>query len=168
VGKTRPDTRPGLYPDVVAELAFAASPGDERVWVPQAEGVWFRPLLLNTVTGQWCNLLRVSRSGVVSRHRHAGAVFGYVIAGRWSYYEHDWTAEAGHFVFEPPGEIHTLYVPEDCPEMITFFNISGAMIYFDEADNPIGYDDALSKLAMCRAHYEAVGLGRGYVEQFVR
>jgi hypothetical protein len=43
------------------ELAVAAVPEDERVWVPQAEGVWFRPLMLNTRFGQWCNLLRVRR-----------------------------------------------------------------------------------------------------------
>ena len=33
------------------EIAVAAVPDDERVWVPQAPDVWFRPLLLNTVTG---------------------------------------------------------------------------------------------------------------------
>jgi hypothetical protein len=48
------------------EIAVAAIPDDERVWVPQADGVWFRPLLLNTVSGGWCNLLRVRRAGVLS------------------------------------------------------------------------------------------------------
>ena len=33
---------------LVPEIAVAAIPGDERVWVPQAADVWFRPLLLNT------------------------------------------------------------------------------------------------------------------------
>ena len=55
---------------IVAEIATRAIPDDERVWVPQAPDVWFRPLLLNTVTGGWCNLLRVRRAGVLSRHRH--------------------------------------------------------------------------------------------------
>jgi hypothetical protein len=45
------------------EIAVQAIPDDERVWVPQAPLVWFRPLLLNTVTGSWCNLLRVRRAG---------------------------------------------------------------------------------------------------------
>jgi 2,4'-dihydroxyacetophenone dioxygenase len=58
------------------EIAVAAIPDDERVWVPQAEGVWFRPLLLNTVNGGWCNLLRVRRAGVLSRHRHPMLVVG--------------------------------------------------------------------------------------------
>jgi len=59
-------------------------------------------------------------------------------------------------------------VPEDCPEMITFFNISGAMIYLDAGGNQTGYEDVFTKMDMCRTHYEAVGLGAGYVDQFVR
>jgi 2,4'-dihydroxyacetophenone dioxygenase len=31
-------------------------------------------------------------------------------------------------VFEPPGIAHTLTVPAHCAEIITSFNISGAMI----------------------------------------
>jgi quercetin dioxygenase-like cupin family protein len=150
------------------EIAVAALPGDERVWVPQAAGVWFRPLLLNTVSGGWCNLLRVRKSGVLSRHRHPMLVVGYVIKGRWRYLEHDWIAEEGSFVYEPPGEIHTLTVPEDCAEMITFFNISGAMIYVDEDGNTTGYEDVWTKIEMCRRHYAAVGLGESFVDRFVR
>ena len=150
------------------ELAVAAIPDDERVWVPQAPDVWFRPLLLNTVTGGWCNLLRVRRSGVLHRHRHPMAVVGYVIKGRWRYLEHDWVAEEGSFVYEPPGEIHTLVVPDDCPEMITFFNIGGAMIYLDEAGHQTGYEDVFTKIEMCRKHYAEVGLGEGYVARHIR
>jgi quercetin dioxygenase-like cupin family protein len=154
----------GIQHEIVAD----AIPSDERVWVPQAENVWFRPLLLNTVSGGWCNLLRVRRAGVLSRHRHPMLVVGYVIKGRWFYREHDWVANEGDFVYEPPGEIHTLEVPADCPEMITFFNISGAMIYLDAAGRQVGYEDVFTKIDMCRAHYEKAGLGRDFVERFVR
>ena len=150
------------------EIAIAAMPDDERVWVPQAKDVWFRPLLLNTVTGGWCNLLRVRKSGILSRHRHPMVVVGYVIKGRWRYLEHDWIAEEGSFVYEPPGEIHTLTVPADCSEMITFFNISGAMIYLDEDGRQNGYEDVWTKIDMCRRHYAACGLGAQFIEQFIR
>ena len=150
------------------EIAVAAIPDDERVWVPQAPDVWFRPLLLNTVTGGWCNLLRVRKSGVLSRHRHPMVVVGYVIKGRWHYLEHDWVAETGSFVYEPPGEIHTLVVPDDCAEMITFFNISGAMIYLDSEGRQTGYEDVFTKIDMCRAHYRRAGLDDAYVDQFIR
>jgi len=158
---------PGIQPEIVAQ----AIPDDERVWVPQAENVWFRPLLLNTVTGSWCNLLRVRKSGVLSRHIHPSLVVGYVIKGSWRYLEHDWVASEGSFVYEPPGEIHTLVVDEDsggAPEMITFFNIAGAMVYVDADGRQTGYEDVFSKITMCCRHYEAVGLGGGYVDQFVR
>jgi quercetin dioxygenase-like cupin family protein len=150
------------------ELAFPAVPEDDRVWVPQAPNVWFRPLMFNTVIGQWCNLLKVTKSGIVSRHRHPGAVFGYVIKGKWHYFEHEWMAEEGSFVYEPPGEIHTLEVPADCDEMITFFNISGAMIYLDENNELTGWEDVFSKIDMCRAHYEQNGLGADYLDQLIR
>jgi len=158
---------PGIQP----EIAVQAVPDDERVWVPQAPEVWFRPLLLNTVTGSWCNLLRVRKSGVLSRHIHPSWVTGYVIKGSWRYLEHDWVAREGAFVYEPPGEIHTLVVDEaagGAQEMITFFTIAGAMVYVDAAGNSTGYEDVFTKIAMCRQHYAAVGLGDGYVDQFVR
>ena len=158
---------PGIQP----EIAIAAIPEDERVWVPQAPKVWFRPLLLNTVTGSWCNLLRVRQAGVLSRHIHPSWVTGYVIRGAWRYLEHDWVANEGSFVYEPPGEIHTLVVDEaagGATEMITFFNIHGAMVYVDEAGKTTGYEDVFTKIEMCRRHYTEVGLGAGYVDQFVR
>jgi len=162
------DTRILPSAGIVREIAERAIPDDERVWVPQAPDVWFRPLLLNTVTGGWCNLLRVRKSGVLSRHRHPMIVVGYVIRGKWRYLEHDWIADEGSFVYEPPGEIHTLVVPDDCAEMITFFNISGAMIYVDADGHQIGYEDVFTKIEMCRRHYAAVGLGADYVNEFVR
>lgn len=146
----------------------AAIPDDERVWVPQAESVWFRPLCLHASQGYWVNLLRVRRAGVLSRHRHPAPVHGHVLRGKWHYLEHDWVAETGAYVFEPPGETHTLVVPEDCPEMITLFHITGAMIYVDPWGKVTGYEDVFSKIEMCRKHYEACGLGGAFVDQFVR
>lgn len=151
----------------VADLVIKAIPDDERLWVPQAPNVWFRPLFLNTVAGEWINLLRVRRSGVLSRHRHPAPVHGYVIKGSWRYLEHDWTATAGTYVFEPPGEIHTLVVDND-DEMITLFHVCGALIYFDDQHNACGYDDVHKKIEMCRRHYEEIGLGTDFVEQFIR
>ena len=150
------------------EIAVKAIPDDERVWVPQAPDVWFRPLMLNTMAGQWCNLLRVRKSGILSRHLHPAPVHGFVLKGHWKYLEHDWVAETGSYVFEPPGEIHTLWVPEDVPEMITFFNISGCMYYLDADDRHAGFEDVFTKIDMCRAHYAACGLGADYVDQFIR
>ena len=157
-------------PGIQAEIAVQAIPDDERVWVPQAPDVWFRPLLLNTVTGSWCNLLRVRKSGVLSKHIHPSWVTGYVIKGAWRYLEHDWIAKAGAFVYEPPGEIHTLVVDDVVGEneMITQFNIHGAMIYLDDNGKTTGYEDVFTKIEMCRKHYIDVGLGADYIDQFIR
>ena len=155
--------------EALAEIVVPqAIPEDERIWVPQAESVWFRPLCLNVSNGYWTNLLRVRKAGVLSRHRHPNPVHGFVLKGRWRYLEHDWVAETGSYVFEPPGETHTLVVPEDVPEMITFFQVTGMMYYVDAEGRHLGYEDVFSKIDLCREHYRAVGLGGDYVEQFMR
>ncbi len=156
-------------PDALAEIVVPkAVPEDERIWVPQAENVHFRPLCLNRSQGYWVNLLRVRKAGVLSRHRHPLAIHGFVLKGRWHYLEHDWTAEEGGYVFEPPGETHTLVVPDDVEEMITFFQVNGVMYYVDPYGKPLGYEDVFTKIELCRKHYTDVGLGEDYVEQFIR
>ena len=91
-----------------------------------------------------------------------------VLKGKWRYLEHDWIATEGSYVFEPPGETHTLYVPEDVEEMITYFQVNGVMYYCDPYGNFTGYEDVFTKLEMCREHFDRVGLGASYVDQFVR
>mgnify|MGYP002152377142 CR=1 FL=1 len=120
----------------------------ERLWVPQADKIWFRPLILNTTNGEWVNLLRIAKGGVMNRHRHPAPVYGYVLKGEWRYLEHDWVAKPGTFVFEPPGEIHTLVVDEEVEEMITLFHVFGALVYYDEDDNLIQHDDVHTKIEM--------------------
>lgn len=141
---------------------------EEKLWVPQADGVWFRPLLFSVSQGFFVNLLRVRKSGILSRHRHAGPVHATVLKGRWHYLEHNWWANPGSYAFEPPGDIHTLEVPEDVTEMVTMFHVTGAYIYVDVDGNPVGVEDVFSKIDKAREHYEKIGLGGDFVDQFIR
>lgn len=155
--------------DALADIVLPdALPRDERIWVPQAPGVWFRPLCFNLAGGSWVNLLRVRKAGVLSRHRHPGPVHGFVLKGSWRYLEHDWIATEGSYVFEPPGETHTLVVDGAAPEMVTLFHISGSMIYVDPDGVPTGFDDVFTKIEMCRRHYATIGLGADYIDRFLR
>lgn len=155
--------------DALQEIVVPdAIPTDERLWVPQAPNVDFRPLCLNRSHGYWMNLLRVRKAGVLSRHRHPQPVHGWVLKGRWHYLEHDWMAEPGSYVYEPPGETHTLVVPEGVEEMITYFQVNGVMVYVDPWGKTMGYEDVFTKIDMCRAHYKTVGLGEDFVDRFIR
>ena len=114
------------------------------------------------------NLLRVRRAGVLSRHRHPQPVHGLVLKGSWRYLEHDWVATEGSYVYEAPGETHTLVVDPGVEEMITFFQVNGAMIYVDPDGQCTGFDDVFTRIDKCRRHYAANGLGEGYIDQFIR
>ena len=70
----------GMVLDTLIAGALALD-GDEREWVPQAQGVWFKPLLLNVSHGYYINILQVRASGVLSRHRHHGPVHAFTLRG---------------------------------------------------------------------------------------
>ncbi len=42
------------------------------------------------------------------------------------------------------------------------------MNYVDPYDNHLGYEDVFTKIDMCRAHFEEVGLGADCVKTFIR
>ena len=156
---------------MVADIATAGAldlDDDERAWVPQFEDVTFKPLILNVTAGYFVNLLRVRKSGVLSRHRHSGPVHAITLRGEWHYLEHDWIAKTGDYVFEPPGETHTLVVPDHVTEMITLFHVTGGYVYVDPVGNALSYEDVFTKLANARAHYERLGLGADYANRYVR
>lgn len=141
---------------------------DDSLWVPSSATVSFKPLLLCASQGYYINLLRVRGSGIVSRHRHSGAVHAMVLKGRWHYLEHDWVAEAGGYAFEPAGETHTLVVPDDVPEMITWFHVTGGYTYVDPFGVAQGYEDVFTKIEAVRRHYATVGLPVAELERIIR
>ncbi len=156
----------GMVPDKFV-AGGAAVDCDERLWVPQGENVWFRPVAFAPEQGFYINYLRVRGTGVLSRHRHNGAVHAFTCRGRWRYLEHDWVAGPGDYAFEPPGETHTLVVPEGVEEMVTLFHVTGGYVYVDPYGQALGYEDVFTKLAAARAHYAGNGLGVECVERLV-
>jgi 2,4'-dihydroxyacetophenone dioxygenase len=157
------------HPDAIPSLFIGdADTKDERFWITVGEGVAFRPLFLSVSQGFWTNITRIRRTGIISRHRHIGAVHGHTLQGSWRYLEHDWVATPGSYIFEPPGDVHTLVVDEGAGEMQTIFQIHGAMVYLDEAGATTGVEDVFNRIDQCRTHFAAVGLGSAYVDQFIR
>lgn len=157
----------GMLPDIFSPGALDLE-ADEHLWVPQASGVWFKPLVLCVSQGYYVNLLRVRNAGVLSRHRHAGPVHAFTLRGRWGYLEHDWEAVPLSYAFEPPGETHTLVVPDDVAEMITLFHVTGGYVYVDPQGEALGYEDVFTKLEATRRHYDAIGLGESDLKGLIR
>lgn len=157
-----------LPAEALKELVVDADMDDERMWVPRGDNVWSLPLMFNVSQGGWINLTRAKGEGVISRHRHPSAVTGYTLEGAWGYLEHGWTATAGTFVFEPPGETHTLVVRPDPGHMLVLFHNCGPFIKVDESGNTVGYEDVFTRLEATKAHYEKVGLGAAFAARLVR
>jgi 2,4'-dihydroxyacetophenone dioxygenase len=145
---------------MIADLGLPdqAIQSDELPWVPQGENVWYKPLRFDLANGRWVNLLKVTKSGKVNRHRHSGGqVLGFVISGSWHYVEREWVARPGTFVYEPPGDIHTLVV-DGAEEMQTLFILEGVIQYLDDDDNVIYQDDVFTKMERYLSFCEREGI----------
>ena len=135
----------------VIALGMRQSAGDllldphDIPWVPQASGVWFRPLRISLGPGTWTGLLRVTRDGTVGLHRHVAPVEAWVVGGRWRYLEHDWVARPGSYVYEPAGDVHTL-VPMGDEEMTTLFSVHGPIQYLGPGGEVSHVETAETKL----------------------
>ncbi|MBN8829396.1 MAG: 2,4'-dihydroxyacetophenone dioxygenase family protein [Sphingomonadales bacterium] len=158
----QPDALPELY------VAKASDMEDERYYVPISDTVFTKPIWISPARNQWCDILMAKGPGLVNRHYHPHGVFAYTISGKWGYLEHDWVATAGDFVYETPGEGHTLVAYEHEEPMRVHFNVTGPLIWLDEQGESVGYFDVHSYIAMCKAHYEAVGIGADYLERLYR
>lgn len=156
-------------PDALPEAYIAqAATDDERYYVPFTETVSSRPLWISPSQNKWCDILMAKSAGLVNRHYHPHEVFAYTISGKWGYLEHAWTATAGDFVYETPGERHTLVAYEHKDPMKVFFIVTGPLVWLDDKGAEAGYFDVHGYIAMCRAHYDKVGLGAEAVNKLFR
>lgn len=150
------------------ELVLEDVTGDERTWMPLGDDAFSRPLLFDVKQGSWVSLLRVARAGTVERHRHANPVTAWTLAGTWGYRERPWIARPGTFLYEPAGDIHTLYVHPEDGHMTALFHVFGPLVYLDEAGVAIDYDDVFVRLEKYLAHCRRVGLGEDFARSLLR
>jgi 2,4'-dihydroxyacetophenone dioxygenase len=141
---------------------------DERYYVPLSETVGSRPVWISVAQNSWCDVLRATGPGLVNRHYHPHEVFAYTISGKWGYLEHDWVATAGDFVYETPGEAHTLVAYESDEPMKVHFKVKGPLIWLDENGDPEGYFDVHDYIELCKEHYEQNGLGADAIDALLR
>lgn len=157
----QPDALPEVYLPKIAD-------DDERYYVPITETVSTRPVWISPTRNMWCDVLMARSAGLVNRHYHPHEVFAYTISGKWGYLEHDWIATAGDFVYETPGEGHTLVAYECDEPMKVHFKVTGPLIWLDENGEPNGYFDVHNYIELCKNHYETIGIGADYIQKLFR
>lgn len=156
-------------PDALGDVHIAgAAEADERYFVPFSETVSSRPLWISPTQNKWCDILMATAAGLVNRHYHPHEVFAYTISGKWEYLEHDWVATAGDFIYESPGEGHTLVAHDIGEPMRAMFIVTGPLIWLDENGDANGTFDVFDYIEMCRTHYDQIGLGAGLIDQLFR
>ena len=136
---------------------------DEVPWVPNPAypGTWMRLMQADLDAGISVMAGRLPPGLEVGTHRHTGAVHMFTLSGAWGYREHDYVNRAGSYLYEPPGSVHTLYVPADNAELTeTLTVIYGQTEYFGDDGEVAAVTNAASNLAGYLEACEAAGIPR--------
>ncbi len=127
-----PEPHQAIVDEFGLEGGFVGPGEQDSPWVPFGESAAIRHLSFDVRSGAVANILWVKGGGRIGTHRHRGAVSAITLEGSWGYYEYDWVATPGSFVYETPGTAHTLY-SDDPKGMKAMFWINGAIEFFDDA-----------------------------------
>jgi 2,4'-dihydroxyacetophenone dioxygenase len=120
-----------LDPDATSIARFADIP-----WATLAPGIEMKVMRMGEGSEKYTVMNRFVPGTELPKHYHHGDVHAFTISGRWGYLEYDWIAEAGDYIYEAPGTIHTLKVPDDAPEpAVVSFVIDKGMDFYDEDGN---------------------------------
>jgi len=101
-------------------------PEADLPWIPVGERAYIKPLRFDIAGSSHVNLMWLDGPMVVGTHRHFGEVTGYCLEGSWFYREYDWVANPGSFIYEAPGNAHTL-ITEHPTGMKTLFTVKGTV-----------------------------------------
>ncbi len=155
-------TDPTRIPIIPAEgLTEALHVGSEAApFVDIGDGTLIQLLMVDLAQNIWITRNRMQPGTTVIKHYHTGPVYAFTIEGRWYYEEYpDTVNEAGSFLFEPAGSVHTLTIPADqMGETVVWFMINGTNINVDEDGTVVSIADAHNVLAGYRFLCEAQGL----------
>jgi hypothetical protein len=145
-------------------LPVAQHVGEDQVpWVPNLAypGTSMRLLQADERAGVYAMAGRMAPGLAVGTHLHSGAVHMFTMSGAWRYLEHEYINHAGSYLYEPPGSVHTLVVPEDNTEFTeTLSIVYGTTKYLDADGSVIAVSDAGKMLRSYYESCEAIGVPR--------
>ena len=130
-------------------------------FVDIGDGSTLQLMQVDIEQGLWVIRTRFEPGYVVQTHKHTGPVHAFTLSGRWKYAEYPEVNEAGSYLYEPAGSIHTLTVPADNVEVTdVWFAIYGANLNLDADGSVTSVFDAQYILDGYLLLCEAAGLGR--------
>jgi len=136
-------TAPSVIPTPLKD-AFHIGMDTALPYVDLGDGSALQLLQVDLANGLWVVRVRFEPGCTIDRHYHTGSVFAVTLSGSWYYREYpDTVNQAGSFLFEPAGSVHTLMVPADASEpAVVWFAVNGANVNIAEDGSVLNVVDA--------------------------
>ena len=116
---------------------------------------------LDPQRGDWSFLVTIAPGVELPIDYHTGSAEVYTLSGRWEYREYpDQPQIAGTYLYEPAGDVHTFFTPEDNTEdTVTLWWMQGAQVSFNEDDTFHSLTHAVTMQYLTETVAAAQGVG---------
>jgi quercetin dioxygenase-like cupin family protein len=123
------DAMPQVLRRTSGDLPFAIAQGAGPEWKARSGKTEWSVVHVDPARDMWVIHGIYEPGARGPRHRHTGPVLGFTVRGAWTYLEQGQLYEAGSYIFEPAGSLHTFHVPVSVSETTeAWFAIFGSII----------------------------------------
>ena len=145
------------------QVDTAVIDGESLPWVPlmpYSDDILLKYFKLDPIRGDWIVLMKAPLGVELPRHHHTGTALVYTIEGKWRYKEHDWVAGPGSIVYETAASTHTFEVvaASESGYMTTLVQVNGELLFLDENDKVIAFENWKTSLSRYLAYCEQHGI----------
>ena len=136
---------------------FVGASEVDSPWVPFGDNAAIKHLAFDVRQNIYSNILWMKGPAVIGTHKHRGYVTMMCLEGSAHYLEYDWLATPGCFIYETPGEAHTLVT--DHPDGCKLFGwMQGPNEFYDSDANLVMTADVWWFMDHYESHCKAHGI----------
>lgn len=129
----------------------------DEYWVLEEEGMWFKPVRLDTIRNYYTAFWFCDRDFVGSYHYHSGATEGVCLQGNVIFTDaknNMTTVNANQHIYIPPDVVHKAVIKIEHHQFLFYGTIEGDIIYRHEDNTPETKLNVHDYVQLAKEHYK--------------
>jgi hypothetical protein len=143
--------------DYVIDLGISKDQLLDKYWVPECEGLWFKPVRLDAVHGSYTGYWYADRNSTGGYHYHSGSTQLISLHGTMIFTDlenNSLPVTANQFIYVPAGVTHKAEIILDKEGFLSYGTIEGNINYLDEKWSPKSKLDVFDYIELVKKYYK--------------
>jgi mannose-6-phosphate isomerase-like protein (cupin superfamily) len=144
--------------ELLVNLGITGNNTLDEYWVPEEDGMWFKPVRLDTIRNYYTAFWFCDRDFSGGYHTHSGSTEGLCLQGKVIFTDAKnsiTTVNANQHVYIPPHVVHRAEIKIEHHQFLFYGTIEGDITYLHE-DNSLGNKlNVHDYIRLAREHYKS-------------